>query len=121
MLLLEHSASTICRVAHLPCFACAAYVVQLQRACEATAHELATVTTDKVALQQQYKQSQESIDALAAELQETLAKVDEKETQVEALVEQLDAEQAENKVAAQKVSMFRRVTHCHCMLCMLCN
>lgn len=79
--------------------------LQLQRACEATAHELATATAGKVALQQQYEQAQESIDALAAELQDTLGKVQEKESDIQALAEQLEIEQRQNMEASQQVTL----------------
>lgn len=83
---------------------CTRAPVQLQRACEATAHELAQATADKVAMQQNATQAQESVDALAAELQDTLAVLADKKGQVDALMAQLEAEQTANRLAAQNVS-----------------
>lgn len=61
------------------------------------------MTADKVSLQQQCADVRNSMEALAEELQEALAKVDEKETEVQALAEQLEDEQQQRQAAEQQV------------------
>lgn len=105
--------------------ACCCCGLQLQRACEATARELSAVTADKVSLQQQLTQSQDSVDALAAELQDTLAKVDDKDTQLQALAEQLEEEQNQHNAAVQQVCgvlMMWGALRCNrCSVHLVCN
>jgi septal ring factor EnvC (AmiA/AmiB activator) len=85
----------------LRCFACVP--LQLRRACEATADELASVTGDRSALRCELDQAQLSIDALAAELQETVDKAQAGEARTAELEAQLQASEQARGLAQQQV------------------
>lgn len=77
--------------------------VQLRRACEATADELALVTNNRSALRSELDQAQLSIDALATELQETVYKAQAGEARTAELQAQLQASEQARNLSQQQV------------------
>jgi peptidoglycan hydrolase CwlO-like protein len=77
--------------------------LQLRRACEATADELSSVIGDRTALRSELDQAQLSIDALAAELQETADKAQAGEARSTELEAQLQESQQARSLAQQQV------------------
>jgi septal ring factor EnvC (AmiA/AmiB activator) len=77
--------------------------LQLRRACEATADELSSVIGDRTALRSELDQAQLSIDALAAELQETVDKAQAGEARSTELDAQLQESEQARSLAQQQV------------------
>lgn len=81
------------------------FAPQLRRALDATADELASVTGDKANLDQHHHQAQESIDALVAELQDTLARLEQEQQQAGQLSEQLKSLSTEGTAMQKQVGV----------------
>lgn len=81
--------------------------VQLRRAYEATADELASVTGDRSTLRREHDQAQLSIDALAAELQETAEKAQAGEAHSSGLLAELQESEQARSLAQQQVNTTR--------------
>lgn len=83
-------------------------VLQLRRACDAATTELASVTADKAQLSQQHDKAQESIDALVAELQDTLGRLEQQQQQAGQLSDRLQQVTADAAVMQKQVRRFAR-------------
>lgn len=93
---------------------------QLRRALDATADELASLTSERANREQQHAQAQESIDALVAELQETLARLEQEQQQVAQLSNKLESTAAEHSGMQKQVGChpFRGLALCaHLLAC----
>lgn len=77
---------------------------QLRQALDAAAGELSSLSADKASFDQQHTQAQESIDALVAELQDTLARLDQEQQQAGQLSERLQKASKEGAEREKQVS-----------------
>jgi len=87
--------------------------LQLRRACSKANNELAAVSEDRANLHEQHQKAQESIDALVAELQDTLARLEQEQKQAGLLSDKLQQSSAD-AAAKQKQVRLCYVGGCAC-------
>lgn len=93
--------------------------LQLRRACSKANNELAAVSEDRANLHEQHQKAQESIDALVAELQDTLARLEQEQKQAGLLSDKLQQLSADAAAKQKQVRMCLRGLMClwcdHCL------